>query len=104
MCDNQSNINLVNNLIFHYRTKHVKIQYHFIKKKVDENLIDLQCTYPLVNRVLTSLQSHSIRSSFEYLVKAIGVIFISKLAKEINLIGLEQYTSFMKNHRIKGEC
>lgn len=33
LCDNQSNINLVNNPIFHYRTKHVKIQYHFIKKR-----------------------------------------------------------------------
>jgi hypothetical protein len=33
LCDNQSNINLVNNPIFHYRTKHVKLQYHFIIKE-----------------------------------------------------------------------
>jgi hypothetical protein len=105
LCDNQSNINLVNNAIFHYKTKHVKLQYHFTKKKVDENLIDLQYTYPLVNRVLTSLQSHSIGSSFEYLMKAIRVIFISKLAKEISLISLERNTSlYEENDRIKGEC
>ena len=31
--DNQSAICLVENLVFHARTKHVEVQYHFIREK-----------------------------------------------------------------------
>jgi hypothetical protein len=30
MCDNQSSVELAKNLVFHTRTKHIEIQYHFI--------------------------------------------------------------------------
>ncbi|XP_048228320.1 secreted RxLR effector protein 161-like [Ricinus communis] len=33
-CDNQSVISLVKNPVFHARTKHVEVQYHFIREKV----------------------------------------------------------------------
>ncbi|XP_048227237.1 uncharacterized mitochondrial protein AtMg00810-like [Ricinus communis] len=33
-CDNQSSISLVENPGFHVRTKHVEVQYHFIREKV----------------------------------------------------------------------
>ena len=33
-CNNQSVINLMENPIFHARTKHVEVHYHFIREKV----------------------------------------------------------------------
>ena len=33
-CDNQSAIRLAENLVFHPRTKHVEVYYHFIREKV----------------------------------------------------------------------
>jgi hypothetical protein len=32
-CDNISSILLANNLIYHVRTKHIKVHYHFVKEK-----------------------------------------------------------------------
>jgi len=34
MCDNQSSIELTKNHVFHARTKHIEVQYHFIGEKV----------------------------------------------------------------------
>jgi len=39
-CDNISNILLVNNLVYHARTKHIEVHYHFIKEKVIAKEID----------------------------------------------------------------
>jgi hypothetical protein len=33
-CDNISSILLVNNPVYHVKTKHIKVHYHFIRKKV----------------------------------------------------------------------
>ncbi len=33
-CDNTSSILLINNLVYHARTKHIEMHYHFIRKKV----------------------------------------------------------------------
>jgi hypothetical protein len=32
-CDNISSILLANNLVYHVKTKHIEVHYHFIKKK-----------------------------------------------------------------------
>ncbi len=34
ICNNQSSIKLVKNLVFHAQTKHIEIQHHFIREKV----------------------------------------------------------------------
>jgi len=41
-CDNQSAICLAENPVFHARTKHVEIHYHFIREKVLQGEIDLE--------------------------------------------------------------
>ncbi len=33
-CDNISNILLANNPVYHVRTKHIEVHYHFIREKI----------------------------------------------------------------------
>jgi hypothetical protein len=40
-CDNISSILLINNPIYHVRTKHIEVHYHFIKEKVLAKEINL---------------------------------------------------------------
>jgi hypothetical protein len=40
-CDNISNILLANNPLYHARTKHIGVHYHFIREKVLAKKIDL---------------------------------------------------------------
>lgn len=38
-CDNKVAINISHNPVHHNRTKHVKIDKHFIKEKIEEGVI-----------------------------------------------------------------
>jgi len=40
-CDNISSILLINNPVYHARTKHIEVHYHFIKEKILAKEIDL---------------------------------------------------------------
>jgi len=40
--DNQSAMSLANNPTFHARTKHIAIQYHFVREKVNDGMIELE--------------------------------------------------------------
>ncbi len=40
-CDNISSILFVNNPVYHARTKHIEVHYHFIREKVLVKEIDL---------------------------------------------------------------
>ncbi len=40
-CDNISSILLVNNPVYHVRTKHIEVHYQFIREKVLAKEIDL---------------------------------------------------------------
>ena len=41
-CDNMRSIKLSSNPVFHARTKHIEVHYHFIQEKVIAGEIDLQ--------------------------------------------------------------
>ncbi|KAL6343110.1 hypothetical protein AAG906_018948 [Vitis piasezkii] len=41
-CDNQSAVRLAENPVFHARTKHVEVHYHFIREKVLEEEVELK--------------------------------------------------------------
>jgi histone deacetylase 1/2 len=40
-CDNINSILLTNNPVYHARTKHIEVHYHFIRKKILSKEIDL---------------------------------------------------------------
>jgi hypothetical protein len=40
-CDNECSIKLVNNHVFHTRTKHIEIQHHYMKEKVHVKEIEI---------------------------------------------------------------
>ena len=41
-CDSQSAIHLANNQVFHARTKHIDVRYHFVREILEEEEIFLQ--------------------------------------------------------------
>ncbi len=41
-CDNINSILLANNLVYHARTKHIEVHYHFIREKVLAKEIDFR--------------------------------------------------------------
>jgi hypothetical protein len=41
-CDNNSAIYLAKNLIFHFRSKHIKLMYHWIQKLLDREILFLE--------------------------------------------------------------
>nr|GEV11871.1 retrovirus-related Pol polyprotein from transposon TNT 1-94 [Tanacetum cinerariifolium] len=41
-CDNQSALYLERNPTFHSKTKHIQVQYHFVREKVKEGTVDMQ--------------------------------------------------------------
>ena len=41
-CDNMSSIHLARNPVFHVRTKHIEVHYHFIRELVQPRDVDLQ--------------------------------------------------------------
>ena len=42
LCDNQSTMKIAQNPVFHKRSKHIAIRYHFIREKVELGEINLQ--------------------------------------------------------------
>ena len=40
-CDNMSSIQLANNPVFHARTKHIEVHYHYVCEKVLAGHVDL---------------------------------------------------------------
>ena len=41
-CDNLSNIQLAKNPVFHARTKHIEVHYHFVRERVLSGEVELQ--------------------------------------------------------------
>ena len=73
LCDNQGCIKMTENPVFHDKSKHIEIRYHYIRDMVQRGAIKLQYvgTDEQVACVLTKLLS---RVNFEYFREKIGIV------------------------------
>ncbi|KAL0558823.1 hypothetical protein IC582_003405 [Cucumis melo] len=58
-CVNQSALYLARNPAFHAKTKHIRVQYHFVHEKVEEGIIDMH-------------KMHTKENLVDYLTKAVN--------------------------------
>jgi hypothetical protein len=73
LCDNQSCIKMMENPVFHDKSKHIEIWYHYIHDMVQRGVVKLQYvgTDEKVADVLTKPLSHV---KFEYFRDKLGVV------------------------------
>ena len=73
MSDNQGSIALVKNPKHHSRTKHIDVQHHFIREKLEDGVIDLRyCqTQDMVADVVTKALA---KDRHETLRRAMGIV------------------------------
>ena len=73
--DNQLSIQLIKNLKFHVRTKHINIQYHYVWKALDNSLIELFYIFT-VNMSADCLIKLLIREKFQFELSLLSLINI----------------------------
>jgi hypothetical protein len=73
LCDNQSCIKMTENPVFHYRSKHIEIHYHYIRDMVQRGAFKLQyiSTDEQVADVLTKPLS---RITLKYFRDKLGIV------------------------------
>jgi len=62
--DNNNSILLANNLIYHVRTKHIEVHYHFVRKKVlarEINLIHVNTEDQIVDIFTKALDTDKLK-------------------------------------------
>jgi hypothetical protein len=72
-CDSQSVICLAKNLKFHARTKHIDLQYHFVRDMVEDGRVNLFKVETLMN-VVDSLNKPMIIEKYEWCVDTMGFL------------------------------
>ena len=78
-CDNQSTISIAKNPVHHDRTKHVEIDRHFVKEKIEADIISLQ--YIPTNQQIADILTKAVpRKIFEDLNSKLGLLNIYNLA------------------------
>ena len=74
-CDNKATMSIVNNLVQHDRTKHVEIDQHFIKERLDGGSICISYI-PSSRRVANVFTKGLLRPNFDFCVSKLGLIDI----------------------------
>ena len=74
-CDNKAAISIAHNPVQHDRTKHVEVDRHFVKEKIESGAICLSFV-PTTQQIANILTKGIQRSSFEPLTNKLGMIDI----------------------------
>ena len=72
-CDNQSCVKLSKNLVFHDKSKHIKIKYNYIRDMVQRGEVKLQYM-AMDEKIEDVLTKNLARVKFEYFRESLGVI------------------------------
>jgi hypothetical protein len=80
-CDNQSCVKLSENPVFHDRSKHIEIKYHYIRDMVQRKTIHVQYhpTHEQIADIFTKLLA---RMKFKYLRERLGLVENTSLAEK----------------------
>ena len=78
-CDNKATISIAHNPVLHDRTKHVEVDKHFIKEKIDNGVICMPYI-PTVDQVADILTKGLHKTQFEKLVSKLVMEDIFKPA------------------------
>jgi hypothetical protein len=79
-CDNQSCIKLSENPVFHDRSKHIEIRYHFIRDCVQKGTVKLQYV-PTGEQIADILTKPLVKGKFVFFRDKLGVVQNTFLAK-----------------------
>ena len=72
-CDYKSSIKLAHNLVYHARSKHIELQHHFVREKIESQEIEL--LYFNTNENVVDIFTKPVgRIHFEDLRKKLGVV------------------------------
>jgi hypothetical protein len=72
-CDNQSCVKLTENPVFHDKSKHIEIRYHYIRDMVQKGVVKLQ--YVATNeKIADVLTKPLLRVNFVYFRDKLGVV------------------------------
>ena len=79
-CDNQSCVKLSENPVFHDKSKHIEIKYHYIKDMVHRGEVKLQYI-AMDEQIADVLTKPLARVNFEYFREKLGVLQIEVPSK-----------------------
>ena len=79
-CDNQSCIKISENLVFHDRSKHMEMRYHYLRDMVQRRAISLRYV-PTDEQTADVLTKPLSKTKFEYFRDKLGPVENTSLAK-----------------------
>ena len=73
-CDNRSCVKLSKNPMFHDKSKHIEIKYHYIRDMVHRGAVKLQYVASMNEQIADVLTKPLARVKFEYFREKLGVL------------------------------